>query len=209
MANQQCPHNESPAFQATEALAFKQTTEGILRPRLGFVDLNSLRLFVDNSPPDQFPRIEWSTYSHDDHEVTKRSEILRRSLERQLKRANLGLVRSKSMLCLPSATRDYLVRHERATRRGSSRLSAIARKQVKTQTVALPPSQLSCLLRSHEDSLVSSLRLSKKECSHCVKTNHEYIKTYPLLDTPHAARRSNEQRLLQALLHDCPFPSCP
>lgn len=212
MSNRSHQHNNEPGFQATEALATnqkpKENYDGV------FIEAPSTTL-VDRhtqASPELFPQIEWST-NHEVKETANRRDYLRRLLsQRSLRRGSIGLVRSKSMLCLTSATEDYLLCHDLTVRRrsSSSLLSAAAKRQLKKveamEGKPLPPRRLSLLKRSGDLSPTSSI-WNGQDCDQRQVECHD-SETKPSLHKD-ATARSTEQRLLGCLLHDCPFPACP
>jgi hypothetical protein len=191
MATKQCQSIPGRGFGATQALAaYQKSTTEDEGQGLGF---SSLRLLVDQSSPDLFPRIEWS--NHDMVEIKSRREHLRRLVsQRRLRRASLGLVRSKSMLCLPSATKDHLAQ---TLRRGSSSVilstAAAKKKHLLAQSMTnkpLPQTKPGCLKRELSP---SSKMWLPRNCKNC---NIFHDETQPSL----------ESFSQSPLFQDCPFP---
>ena len=218
MSVKQCYQNNEPGIQATSALAAYRALDGT-RPAPGLVAGTSARFIVDQhqAPQEIFPRIEWSS-NHDMAEMSNRKDHLHRLLrQRTWRRASCGLVRSKSMLCLPTAAKDFFHRHERTMGKApsSTLLSAVAvanKKEIGTKVLPntpLPPLRLSCLRRSDNGPRPSSIWNAQK-CSRC-HVYHQEVKVTSDLDDfrQDTTARSNEKLLFSSLLQDCPFPTCP
>lgn len=197
----------------------------MLRHSLGIVEASTFVDVQDNGEPELFPDIEWSRFDHDRFgpattideiaDIAERGERLRSLLERRSKRRSiaLGLLRSKSLLCLPSAAKELekqLARpEERSIRRGCSGtlLSAAISKYHKNPASgsATHPSSPFDYTKRRSPKLMPTPWLSRQQQANSKKTAMK--PSLVSLEGTNPLRR--EQVLLESLLRGCPFPTCP